>query len=162
MNKKVLAASSLVLGTLLLIGAGCDTTSTNSTNTTNTTKTNTTTTNKNTANTNAAVTTPTVSIVSPVEGATVASKMPLEVKITGLTLAPNEVEKANVAGRGHYHVWVDGEYFTPGTATSMTVVDANGEGLAVGEHTIMVSLQNNDHTDLAPAVKSTAVKVTVK
>lgn len=98
-----------------------------------------------------------ISIVTPVDGATVSSDMELEVEIEGFELDPDSVEGENVEGEGHYHVWVDGEYYSPHTSASTTV-----EGLEAGEHEIMVSLQNNDHSDLDPAVVSEAVTVTVE
>lgn len=147
MNKKVLVIGSVILGSLLIMGAGC---------TPNTSA------NKNTTNTPPVeIIVPTITIVSPVESATVASKLPLEIKVTNIALAPKEVGKANVTGHGHYHVWVDGSYYAEGTTTSMTVVDKNGHGLSSGAHTIQVSLQNNDHTDLTTPAKSAVINLTV-
>ncbi|MBI2416296.1 MAG: hypothetical protein HYV33_06615 [Candidatus Kerfeldbacteria bacterium] len=164
MNKKFLAVTGSIVSALLLVGAGCvtDTTNTNTNTTTNTVKTNTTkTTNKAKTNTNKTTTvdvdTPTIEIVSPVDGATVATTFDLEVAVEGFTLAPDKVEGVNAEGEGHYHVWVDGEYFAPGMAETTTLED-----VAVGEHEVMVSLQNNDHSDLDNAVKSESVTVTVE
>ena len=146
--------SGLALSALLLAGAGCATTTTTS--------------NANT--TTVAVDDDTddvdgdeededtaIEISSPEDGDTVATTFDLEVEIDDFTLAPDKVEGANAAGEGHYHVWVDGEYFVAGVAEVTSVA-----GLEVGEHELMVSLQNNDHTDLVPAVKSEAVTVTVE
>lgn len=148
--------SGLALSALLLAGAGCASTTT-------------------TVDTNANVNTTTVvvdddaddvdevdedtaiEISSPEDGDTVATTFDLEVEIDDFTLAPDKVEGANAEGEGHYHVWVDGEYFVAGVAAVTSVA-----GLEVGEHELMVSLQNNDHTDLAPVVKSEAVTVTVE
>lgn len=150
--------SGLALGALLLAGAGCASTTT-------------------TVDTNANTTTVVVDedvddvdeedgeedadvaieITSPEDGDTVSSTFDLEVAIDDFTLAPDKVEGANAEGEGHYHVWVDGEYFVAGVAEVTSVA-----GLEVGEHELMVSLQNNDHTDLVPAVKSEAVTVTVE
>lgn len=158
---KLVGLSSLALGALLLAGAGC---------TTGTTTTSDTTTNATTVavdidkveddadvvededEADAAI-----EIVSPEDGDTVSDSLDLEVEIDDFTLAPDKVEGANVAGEGHYHVWVDGEYVVAGVAATTTV-----EGLEVGEHELMVSLQNNDHTDLNPAVQSEPVVVTVE
>ncbi len=153
--------SGLALSALLLAGAGCMSTTTTS--------------NANTNTTTVAVDDDAdevdedeedeeegdedtaIEISSPEDGDTVATTFDLEVEIDDFTLAPDKVEGANAEGEGHYHVWVDGEYFVAGVAEVTSVA-----GLAVGEHELMVSLQNNDHTDLAPAVKSEAVTVTVE
>ncbi|MBI4406993.1 MAG: hypothetical protein HY565_00645 [Candidatus Kerfeldbacteria bacterium] len=147
--------SGLALSALLLAGAGCTTTTTS---------------NANTNTTTVAVDDvdadevddgededAAIEISSPEDGDTVATTFDLEVAIDDFTLAPDKVEGANAAGEGHYHVWVDGEYFVAGVAEVTSVA-----GLEVGEHELMVSLQNNDHTDLVPAVKSEAVTVTVE
>lgn len=148
--------SGLALSALLLAGAGCMSTTTTS--------------NANTNTTTVAVDDDAdevdeeegdedtaIEISSPEDGDTVATTFDLEVDIDDFTLAPDKVEGANAEGEGHYHVWVDGEYFVAGVAEVTSVT-----GLTVGEHELMVSLQNNDHTDLVPAVKSEAVTVTVE
>lgn len=175
MRTQYSAALSLALGTLLLAGAGCTPDTTDTTNTTNTTNTNTVTvqvdddavvddadvteddaTTDGTAD-DATAEAASVSITEPIDGDIVGSTFDLTVAIEGLTLAPDKVEGANVEGEGHYHVWVDGEYFAPGVAETTTL-----EGLEAGEHELMVSLQNNDHTDLDPTVSSDPISVTVE
>lgn len=158
--------SSLAMGALLLAGAGC------TPSTTSTTNTNTTTVaveveddtaadvveDEDEAGDDDAVDIDTaIEITSPEDGDTVTQPFDLEVEIDDFTLAPDSVEGANVAGEGHYHVWVDGEYFVAGVATTTEI-----DGLEVGEHELMVSLQNNDHTDLETPVQSEAVTVTVE
>lgn len=135
---KLLSVSGLLLGALLFSGAGCMSTT------------------KTTTNTNV-VTTPSISILSPVDGATVPTHFDLTLAVNNFTLAPNKVAGANTAGEGHYHVWVDDKYFTPGVAATMTL-----KKLTAGTHTIYVTLQNNDHTDLATPVKSEPITITVK
>lgn len=150
--------SSLAMGALLLAGAGCTPSTTSNANT------NTTTVaveveddtaadvveDKDEADT-------AIEIASPADGDSVTQPFDLEVEIDDFTLAPDSVEGANVAGEGHYHVWVDGEYFVAGVATTTEI-----DGLEAGEHELMVSLQNNDHTDLDEPVKSEPVVVTVE
>ena len=63
---------------------------------------------------------------------------------------------ASVPGRGHYHVTVDGttiDFMVTGPVYAI-------EDLAEGDHTIEVSLHNNDHTALSPAA-SDQVTITV-
>ncbi|MFQ5919559.1 MAG: fibronectin type III domain-containing protein, partial [Thermoplasmata archaeon] len=91
---------------------------------------------------------PSISIVEPAAGATVGTVVFLQVQITGFTIDSESVGQANVPGRGHYHVTLDGttiDFFVTGLI--YTVRD-----LSEGQHTIAVSLQNNDHSALTPEV----------
>lgn len=170
-TSKYAATLSLVLGALVVAGAGCTGTTTTTTDTTNTTTADTTATvnNSNTVvaddvdevedadDTETDVSAATISIVDPLEGDTVPPSFDIVVAVEGFTLAPDKVEGENAEGEGHFHVWVDGEYYTPGVSEITALKD-----LTEGEHELMVSLQNNDHTDLATPVKSEAVTVTVE
>lgn len=157
-TKKVLTLAGVTLAALMLAGAGCTSTTTTNTNTNKTTVTNTnkTNTNKNTNNANTNEAEYAIEITSPEDGDTVENPVTLEVDIEEFELS-DDVEGENVVGEGHYHVSVDGEYFMPGTTPELELTE-----LEVGEHEIMVSLQNNDHTDLATPVKSEAITVTVE
>lgn len=160
-TKKLLTIAGVTLTALVLAGAGCaSSTNTSNTNTANSNansnKNTVTVDNTNKANTNKKATTPTISIVAPEAGDTVEDPFDMEVEVKGFTLS-DAVEGANVEGEGHIHLWVDGEYYTPSTAAEFEVKDVEA-----GEHELMVSLQNNDHTDLATPVKSKAVTVTVE
>ncbi len=157
-SKPWMGLASLAVTTLLVTGAGCmstnaDTATANLNTTTVPVDNSNTVTNTNAVATNTAAS---ITIVSPDDGETVEPQFDVAVEIAGLELAPDEVEGANVAGHGHYHLWIDGEYYAAGTEDNVRVTD-----LAVGEHEVMVSLQNNDHSDLATPVKSTPIKVTV-
>lgn len=157
-TKKILGLASIMVSALVAVGAGCANTVTNTvdTNTVTVDKTDTTTTDT-VVDDEATVATPTISITEPVDGDTVETSFDVAVEIENFTLAPDKVEGANAEGEGHYHVWVDGEYVSPGVAETTTLAD-----IAAGEHEVMVSLQNNDHTDLATPVKSAPVTVTVE
>lgn len=165
-TKKVLTLAGITLAALMLAGAGCTSSTTTNTNTATTnantnktttvTNTNKTNTNKNTNNANTSEAEYAIEIVTPEDGDTVENPVALEVDIEEFELS-DDVEGENVVGEGHYHVWVDGEYFMPGTTPELELTE-----LEVGEHEIMVSLQNNDHTDLATPVKSEAITVTVE
>jgi hypothetical protein len=54
-------------------------------------------------------------------------------------------------GEGHYHIYVDGEYFDYGTDPDNAWVTR----LEPGEREIMVELVNNDHTSMDPVVSDT-------
>ncbi len=163
-TKKVLTLAGVTLTALMLAGAGCTDSATTNTNTANTnanTNKTTTVTNTNKSNTNKNTNTATesdyaIAITAPEDGDNVENPINVEVDIEEFELS-DDVEGANVEGEGHYHVWVDGEYLMPSTEPEVELTD-----LDAGEHEIMVSLQNNDHTDLATPVKSEAITVTVE
>ena len=91
---------------------------------------------------------PGISIVEPTAGATVGTVVFLQVQITGFTIDPESVGQASVPGRGHYHVTLDGttiDFFVTGLIYAV-------RDLTEGQHTIGVSLHNNDHSALTPEV----------
>ncbi len=91
---------------------------------------------------------PSISIVEPTAGATVGTVVFLQVQITGFIIDAENVGQANVPGRGHYHVTVDGttiDFMVTGRIYAV-------KDLTEGQHTIRVSLHNNDHTALTPEV----------
>jgi hypothetical protein len=91
---------------------------------------------------------PTVSITSPANGATVGRDVQVSWN-TNEQLGPPE------SGRDHVHVFVDGH------SNDYTVVGGNSftvKGLTPGKHTIDVTLQHADHS---PAGAQDEVDVTV-
>lgn len=106
---------------------------------------------------------PAVTLVSPADGDTVSPQF--EVQVTPEHFFPTTglEGKANVAGYGHYHVWVDtpempaslaGLVLMPGTNAFTLDLSAWGPG----EHTIRIETAQNDHTMYDPA---TAASFTV-
>ncbi|MCC6313808.1 MAG: hypothetical protein IT337_07320 [Thermomicrobiales bacterium] len=106
---------------------------------------------------------PGVKLDSPKDGATVAASFP--VKLTPENFTPNAglEGKTNVAGFGHYHVWVDapakheslaGLVLMPGVNEFTLDLSAWGPG----KHTIRIETAQNDHTMYDP---STPVEFTV-
>ena len=81
----------------------------------------------------------------------------VKVAVSNFKLLPGSIgKKPNVAGAGHWHVFVDGTYNNAsGAASGVT------KKLSAGKHTIWVELANNDHSRLAPSVRSASVTVTV-
>ncbi len=169
MRNQFVVASSLMLGVILFTGAGCMPTTTTDTNNSNVTvvPVDDTNTAADTTNTTAdqnvddatietEPSTSTITITSPADGDTVTPNFDVTVAIANFELAPDAVESENEAGHGHYHLWVDGEYYAAGVAESVAVTD-----LSEGEHEIQVSLQENDHSDLSPSAKSDPIIVTV-
>jgi hypothetical protein len=103
---------------------------------------------------------PSLKLVSPQDGATVASTFEVQVQPTNFTAATALEGKTNVPGYGHYHVWVDapempfslaGLVLMPGTNGFTLNPSAWGEG----EHTVRIEPAQNDHTMYDPATPVT-------
>lgn len=163
MRTKYALIAGLITSALAVLGAGCVTP--------------TTTTTTNTADTNANTTVTVddedadiededadeiegdeaeVSIVDPLDGDIVEPSFDLAVEVEDFTLS-SDIEGENVEGEGHYHIWVDGEYVAQSAEDTVTLED-----LEEGDRELVISLQNNDHTDLEPAVESDPITVTVE
>jgi hypothetical protein len=72
--------------------------------------------------------------------------------VTGFVLDAPGIGNAPEQGRGHVHLDVDGSNYAAIAADSITITD-----LPKGNHTIRVSLHNNDHTPLSPEVGDAVV-----
>jgi plastocyanin len=103
---------------------------------------------------------PGLTLVSPLDGATVPSSFEVQVQPTNFTAAASLEGKTNIPGYGHYHVWVDtpempaslaGLALMPGTNGFTLDLSAWGEG----EHTIRIEPAQNDHTMYDPATPVT-------
>ncbi len=91
---------------------------------------------------------PSISIVEPTAGTTVGMVVFLQVQIAGFIIDAESIGQASVPGRGHYHVAVDGstiDFMVTGLIYAV-------KDLTEGQHTISVSLHNNDHSALSPEV----------
>lgn len=103
---------------------------------------------------------PSVTLVSPKDGATVAPQFAVQVKPGNFAPQTGLEGKANVPGYGHYHVWIDtqempkslaGLVLMPGTNAFTLDLSAWGEG----KHTIRIETAQNDHTMYDPATSVT-------
>lgn len=99
---------------------------------------------------------PGVTLVSPADGDTVPAQFEVQVQPQNFLATTGLEGKANVAGYGHYHVWVDtpempeslaGLVLMPGTNAFTLDLSAWG----TGEHQIRIETANNDHTMYDPA-----------
>jgi hypothetical protein len=91
---------------------------------------------------------PSIKIIDPLPGSTVALNWTfVTVEVSNFTLDPAAIGSAPVAGRGHYHVFVDGVYRSMAGTTTAAVID-----LGPGPHSIRVELYNNNHVPLAAPV----------
>ena len=82
---------------------------------------------------------PTLSIVSPATGASVAAPFMLKVS-SDETLGPTST------GDDHLHVFIDGS----SSYKVMTSDQMKITGLSAGKHTILVTLQHADHSPVGP------------
>lgn len=80
----------------------------------------------------------------------------IDVKIRGLKLAPALVGKKNVAGKGHWHIYVNGKYNNFAAATS-----GRTKPLKKGDYKVYVTLNNNDHSPLSEPTRSKTISVMV-
>lgn len=99
-------------------------------------------------------TTPTIALNAPAAGQLVyaGATVPLSVTITNFTLAPQSVGMAAVAGQGHYHIFLDGQYI--GNSAYVTGTAIIPVTTMPGMHTLSVSLANNDHSLITPTVSA--------
>lgn len=92
-------------------------------------------------------TAPTVAITSPVN-ATIYN--PLTTSVT-VNVSVSNFTVANGTGTGHIHYTLDGGAVVEKYDTTPIVLN----GLAVGSHTVVVTLVNNTHASLSPTVSAT-------
>jgi len=103
--------------------------------------------------------TPELTIVSPADGDTVGPKFSINVEPKYFQPAENLEGKANIAGYGHYHVFVDMKMdmaMTEGMMSMAGMVGMPGNNSFPvdlsswkrGKHVITVELVQNDHTEI--------------
>ncbi len=96
--------------------------------------------------------TPSLSITSPATGATVSgNSFTMTANITNFTSCLECFGKANVAGEGHWHIFVD----TPVMANMATMAagptqEVATKGVPTGWHTFYAVLVGNDHMPIMP------------
>jgi hypothetical protein len=104
---------------------------------------------------------PTITILSPKNGATVSGTFDVVVKVTNYNLSCNLMGKPDVTRYGHWHLNLDsmsGPMMGMGTMLGMdctTVFQATTQGLKSGQtHTLIALLTDNGHAPLNPPVAS--------
>lgn len=87
---------------------------------------------------------PTIMIESPVNGTVIYDDMlQLEVNVTNFILNSTSIGLSNVAGEGHYHLYINDELIDPYTDMMVLLTE-----LPAGDHVLKVELSNNDHSTL--------------
>ena len=99
---------------------------------------------------------PAITLVSPLDGATVPSVFDVQVQTTNFVPAYGLEGKANVLGYGHYHVWVDAPDMPSSLANLVLMPGTNAFTLDLsawgpGEHQIRIETGQNDHSMYDPA-----------
>ncbi|HET8522578.1 MAG TPA: hypothetical protein VFL82_05045 [Thermomicrobiales bacterium] len=103
---------------------------------------------------------PALTLVSPLDGATVPPSFEVQVQPTNFFAATALEGKTNVPGYGHYHVWVDAPDVPKSLANLVLMPGTNGFTLDLsewgeGEHTIRIEPAQNDHSMYDPATPVT-------
>jgi hypothetical protein len=105
--------------------------------------------------------TPTITILSPKNGAVVSGTFDVVVKVTNYNLSCNLMGKPDVTRYGHWHLNLDsmsGPMMGMGTMLGMactTTFQATTQGLHSGQtHTLIALLTDNGHAPLNPAIAS--------
>jgi plastocyanin len=99
---------------------------------------------------------PGVKLDSPQDGATVPAVFPVKVTPENFTPRAGLEGKTNVAGFGHYHIWVDAPAKPSSLANLVLMPGANEFTLDLsewgsGQHTIRIEPAQNDHTTYDPS-----------
>ncbi|GAC1541021.1 MAG: hypothetical protein NVS2B17_17910 [Candidatus Velthaea sp.] len=94
---------------------------------------------------------PSVGITAPAAGAApiTTADIPVTVAAKNFTIECKNVGQTAMAGRGHYHVMVDGMSMAQMTNLYCSnEFSISGAGLKAGEHTLAVVLASDDHMDI--------------
>jgi hypothetical protein len=87
---------------------------------------------------------PTIEITSPDNGTNIeGTSLSLEVEVMNFMLNSSAIGGENMAGEGHYHIYVNDDLIGPYTDLMVTLSD-----LPAGDHVLKVELRNNDHSEI--------------
>jgi hypothetical protein len=104
---------------------------------------------------------PSIQVLSPQRSVTVRENgvVPIRVKVTGVTLDPSAMGRANVSGRGHFHFYIDcipADAYTKadlahcwgaaaGASTTQFDLSTSHVKVSPGTHLLIIALSQNDH-----------------
>ncbi len=96
-----------------------------------------------------------IEVNSPAYGQVIDSAtVPVSVMVDNFTLDPNSIGDNNQSGRGHYHLYIDGDYVSAEGEEDVYAYHVSG-----GDHVLEARLAWNDHTETG-AVDYTRFSVT--
>jgi len=94
---------------------------------------------------------PSIRIVKPKAGETTKTQgIEVTVAIKNFKLDGRAVGKSPLQGRGHWHLFLDNRDLGPQKKPTAKV-----KSIPAGEHTVIASLRNNNHSELSPPVSDT-------
>ncbi len=96
---------------------------------------------------------PALTIVSPVDGATVDGPVTIHVQHSGIVFDGVKIGQAPEPGVGHWHVNVDGQYAGLAVSNVLEIPNDTFPTISAGEHTITVDLHQNNHAATNPPVE---------
>lgn len=98
-----------------------------------------------------------IRIITPIEGQKLESdKVTVAWELVNFTLTDYATNPTPKAGQGHLHLWLD--QANPTATNAVKAVSGNTytfENVSSGPHTLIVELQNNDHTPFKPPIRQT-------
>ena len=96
---------------------------------------------------------PSIALTSPAPAGSVqGSSKEVAVEIAGFVVDADAIGLAAVPGRGHWHVYLDGDF-----VNAIAVGTTTLEDIPSGPHHVRVSFANNDHSALSPTVEDSVV-----
>src|SRR5438067_1593168 len=86
---------------------------------------------------------PTLTLVSPQDGATVDGPVTVQVKHSNFRFDGLAVNKDPAPGTGHWHVYVDGKYAGLAVSDVLQIPNEAYPTISAGQHTMTISLHEN-------------------
>ncbi len=98
---------------------------------------------------------PTLTLVSPTDGATIDGPVTVRVDHSGIRFDGTVIGQDPTPGVGHWHVNIDGKYAGLSVTNVIEIPNDAYPTITAGEHTIMVNLHENNHAATNPPVEQT-------
>lgn len=96
---------------------------------------------------------PSITIISPhPDDDLTENGLTVEVQVENFIMDIEAIGKAKVPGRGHWHLYLDGELVAPSA-----LMEFDLDAISSGPHHVRAALANNDHSLLLPAVEDSVI-----
>ncbi len=94
---------------------------------------------------------PKLDVITPAENQPIyGDKVPVLMSTENFALTDYQTNPLLVYGQGHIHLWLDDQNPTPDSASKTFKEDFTFSDVPYGEHTLKVTLVNNNHTPVTP------------